>query len=448
MNKRVIIIYEHKLRELESSIMLQIYLNKIGLKCEILHLSNRPRFKDLFFKPRVVLLPSFYSEGHVKFLKNKFFRNCIILNLRYEQLYSSWIDESNFQFNYSFLNNIYNIAWGDYTQQRLIKAGLSNEFILKFGHINLDLCKQPFLDNYFYDKKFLATKYDLNIKKKWILFVSSFGIEENSDKAYKNYLANLKLQNIDDLSIISSSSKKSILVWLLRILNDNNHQIIYRPHPSEMSDKNLLEISQKNHNFKIVEELNIKQWFKECDYVFSWMSTSSLEAQLINKDVYILRPEYIPEKYENIMYYNSESITRYDEIQSVISAGGCSKKFHFNYSLFYDFNNNYTFLSIGNLVKNMIVKPGNYKFYKLRYSLIDLKHLLNIFISQIINYIFIYYRFRLSWIIPIKKNQIMNIENFKKNTRDIISVSEYRTVKGRLENIINKILEDDYTKFT
>ena len=55
-------------------------------------------------------------------------------------------------------------------------------------------------------------------------------------------------------------------------------EYVYRPHPSELANKQLDFIIEKYSNFHVISDLNIKQWIKVADQVNTWNSTAISEV--------------------------------------------------------------------------------------------------------------------------------------------------------------------------
>lgn len=312
----VLLVYEHKVREIETIIALKLLLEKKGLSVDIIWVRDYKRFKYFFYnKPKLIVTPYLYSNKEVYDTVISICGNMNkVLNLQWEQIFNGKSTDTT--------NNPKEIAkyashicWGDSSYNRLKSTGVQNLFLT--GAPQLDFLK-PAFDDYFFSKEQLAKKYHLDIRKKWILFISSFSYYNLSD-CELDEIQSFADFNVYDFRTLTIKTKDEVIEWFKKFLSEHQDcQIIYRPHPAETNDEYLNNITNDNNAFRIISEESVKQWIKVSDVVLNWYSTSGVESYFAGKENYFLRPYTLSDDIEYKMYINSPKIKNYEEMVKVI----------------------------------------------------------------------------------------------------------------------------------
>ena len=68
------------------------------------------------------------------------------------------------------------------------------------------------------------------------------------------------------------------------------------------------------NNFKVISELNIKQWILVSDIVTTWFSTSAGEVYATEKPLVVIRPLPFPHEYDVPFYYDAHCVSIYEEL--------------------------------------------------------------------------------------------------------------------------------------
>jgi len=327
MKKKIdfLLCYEHKNREYESLVLLKHELEKRGYtvmyRCLYENsVLNYPQFKNI--KPRCVIVPAAYDEKILEcFCFNIVGYIGKIINLQWEQILTveEEYDINAYHNPKGMAKNVVHLCWGNKTKERLIRAGVEDNNIFVTGPIHLDALR---LENRrcLFSKKELAQKYKLDINKKWILFISSFGFCD-LDERMKSYIISCYGDDYVNYFIdYSIKSRQKILEWLKQLVNDNNsYQVIYRPHPDEIKvDNELVEIQKFVKNFFIIKDLPIKHWIYSSDIVLNWFSTSKADSVFLGKPDIVLRPYKIRDKDEVSIMKGEKFCTTYDDLKSSI----------------------------------------------------------------------------------------------------------------------------------
>jgi len=109
------------------------------------------------------------------------------------------------------------------------------------------------------------------------------------------------------------------LQWLTKMLSEmQNMDFIYRPHPDETKDEDLLELERIYSNFHIISAYSVKQWILQCDKAMLWYSTAAAEIAFAEKGFAILRPIAIPEEYDISIYRGAKFIQDIDSLRQFL----------------------------------------------------------------------------------------------------------------------------------
>jgi len=122
--------------------------------------------------------------------------------------------------------------------------------------------------------------------------------------------------NLEDFREIHTNSRDKILDWFKKILEKDTENIfIYRPHPDELNLDTVMELEAQYPNFKIIRYSAVKDWIEASDNIYSWYSTSVVEAHFLDKPYSILRPLVLPESFDSVLLKHANFITAYDEFE-------------------------------------------------------------------------------------------------------------------------------------
>ena len=286
-----LILYEHKNREIDGLFLIKEELNKRGFSVGYEHID-----KLVPKNSSVVITPYLYNDLDLYLIYKICGKNQKVISLRYEQVYSNEIENqiNGFPYPAGEAKKVYHLCWGIEHRNKLISCGVREDKALVTGSVELDMLKWQGM---YKSKRDIAKMYNLDLNKKWILFISSFsytGLDKEEIEKYSKQ-AGSDISSFVDFSI---KSKKVVLEWLTKILEYNNIEIIYRPHPSERQDNNIIDIQNNYKNFHIINNEVISQWIKVSDKVYNWYSTSAVQVAILDKGFNLLRPIKIPDSLE------------------------------------------------------------------------------------------------------------------------------------------------------
>ncbi len=311
-----LICYEHINREIENDALIKHELEKKGYSCKIikydgpgiyLHSKTQNRAK-------VVVTPWLrYNENVYHFLKLSSKPHKLV-NLQWEQVYAQAGINNGLVSTTGESLKAYHLCWGNHSRQRLIEAGVEPENAIVTGAVQMDYGFPQFA-KYFRTKEFMAEKFNLDLNKRWILYISSFGFA-NYNKEDLDALKSRFGQYIYDLANLHETSQSDMLRWIERLLSEYDCEFIYRPHPSEKNlCLNLERMERECRGFHIISEYSVKQWSSICEKVNLWISTSNAELLSMGVDYGIIRPDPVPAEFEVESMREEAFICSYEEFK-------------------------------------------------------------------------------------------------------------------------------------
>ncbi|MBQ2982955.1 MAG: hypothetical protein IJD58_12700 [Lachnospiraceae bacterium] len=437
-----LILYEGKARELISVILLATELENRGYTVSIQNSFSHQIKRKQKLDAEVIIVPFLYSDYELyEYVYRVCGENQKIINLRWEQVYSI-NDECNmdyFGYPKNQAKKVYHMCWSEYLRELLIKSGVDESKAINVGPIQMDVFSDKFRD-YFLDRDEMANKYNIDSSKKWNIFISSFSYATLSKKEINSYQENVSntAAYFADMSI---KSKHEILVWIERQLK-NGDIWIYRPHPAERDDNDIIELQEKYDNFCVIREEDIKQWLIVVDRVFNWRSTCLADAYFAKKETYILRPIKISDRDETGVMNNVEMIESYEKFAEIFN-DIIVKDVYRNVSNYYQKHDKYSYLLISDICE---------KIYKneLPSCAIDYKKILDSlnkktkFKNTSLYYCYIAFVIKCSSLsqnnilFKILKNKIRLLNN---NIRNIVDKEEIHKIMDRFKEMMcnNKI---------
>ena len=310
----IVIRYEHKVRELESIMLIKIEMERRGYS--VAFTANYDYKNKAQYEPRVIVSPAIYNDEQFLGDITQYGLNKKIANLLWEQVMGIAEEESP-----TGAHNVYGtgqkaitFCWGKKSHHRLVAAGMSKENAKVVGQINTDLLRNPFT-KLLATKEQLGAQYGVNPNVRWNLFISSFAyceLDEIQKDLIKKVYGDKYFEEFTDLSI---KSRKALFSWFEAILEKYPDDVlIYRPHPDEMAKSiELKTLADRFPNFYVIADLSLKHWCHAADKVYNWYSTGMIDAVVLNKPCRILRPYFISDKYDYRLFYTADHIKKLDD---------------------------------------------------------------------------------------------------------------------------------------
>ncbi|MBO4396697.1 MAG: hypothetical protein J5819_10185 [Eubacterium sp.] len=317
-----LIVFEHSVRELESVLWLKIELERRGLTSEVVQYAWNEGPSRLRYRPKVLIVPWCYDDVDYDYFstyKGGFNdESFVLINLHSEQL----TNENGIKFMTSSgkSKDVYHFVWGEYYKEILERNKVDPKLIYKTGSCRLDLFKKEY-SSLSKSKKELADLFKLDYEKRWIILVGNFGI--NPLEQINNSLEDRGVEIDNECKSIVKNSYLKIIDWYKKACENDSVEreceLIYRPHPSESLTSNIRELSDEYSCFHIIPDYSIRDWFVNADVVYSWTSTSSVEAAVAGVPVYSLRPYEMPDRMKVTLLESVKAIkNEQDFVDSIV----------------------------------------------------------------------------------------------------------------------------------
>lgn len=327
----LLICYEHKAREYLYYSLIKYEMQRRGYSVKMCHYSFRNHWiYQIFSKPRVVMGP--WGHNNVMFpgeYENTMVDWCMdtlrgranyYINMQMEQVFRS--DKAKGNVNLNTQENTFNICWGTLRKQQLLEMGFREDRLLLTGAVHLD-CLRPEMKGLYREKSEIAQTYQLDVHKKWVLFISGFVFASKSINMMKKE-ANQLIHSGVDMSVedilrdreVSVLSQYVIMDWIEKYLSEHDIIFIYRPHPGEFETECVKRVHKKYpYNFYFVREEPIQQWITVSDFVMLWNSTAIAEVFTAQKKCCIVQPFPLSSNLEPPLMDDGHLIENFDEFK-------------------------------------------------------------------------------------------------------------------------------------
>ncbi|WP_295916160.1 hypothetical protein [uncultured Anaerovibrio sp.] len=442
-----LIFYEVKNREFENIVLLRNELVRRKYNVEYVSFFERHdcrvinNFKN---RVRVAVMPSLYHTKEVIDIVYKIAGKVdYIVNLRWEQVFrnATEINMNYYAYPTGVARGAIHCCWGERAKNLLIQAGVKKDNLVVTGAITLDFLRKDF-DGYYLSKSKLFEKYNITDDKPVILFVSSFSFSTMSKRDFNGYLSTIineeEKNRLVNFVKVEERSREKIHQWLIELNDTLDCTIIYRPHPVEVYGDGIEKL-QQNGIFVIRDE-NIKQWFKCCDQVYMWYSTSAAEAYAANVKFAILRPEQIPDGEDLPIYKNVKFIDNYELFSKVVKNNALIEGHTINMDSMNDY---YSITELPAYIRTAQLLSEVYsgdKCPKFSWEGIDTKYFLCLFVEEIVDFCrkmivdMLYVLLKKNILFGFVKRKICN--RLKKREdfylRRLISVVEFESMQTKL----------------
>lgn len=315
-------IYEVRNREIDSICLLGAYLESKGYSIQYVNSWDSLYHWHEQYRAKVLVLSAAYDDGTYDYFTSHAAAFKKAVNLQWEQVLANNIVFSTGKNSWDFSGiglKTRHICWGQENRRYLHdRYGVDYSCLKVCGYIPLDFYRDEFRKTEI-GRDRLFKKYDLDPKKKTILFISSFtsvGLPESelaigTDEKKK---AENRLQ---------SESQMIILNWMEKFLEKcPQYQVVYRPHPAEADNPLIIEKAGKLKGLHFVSQDSVRAWIMNCDILCNWVSTAMIELYMSGKKTLLLRPVTVPFMFEMPIFKEGrfQAITTYEEFEQAILA--------------------------------------------------------------------------------------------------------------------------------
>ena len=316
----IIVFYEHIARELD------------GCKSIINELENNYNVKAFNYsiifeyykalkiakktKIDMIIMPWLYSEKDYELVVPFVDLNpeVVIVNLHHEQIGSMISERLLIPKDETSKNSVIHLVWSEFFKELLIKSGVNEDLIFVTGNIRTDSIPKEIESET--DRKQYGDLYDLDVKKKWILYSENrdwvWGNRENMEKVFlKSGCSKEDFENFFRESLASINKT----IENIRSLEDDffdSYEVIYRPHPGTKINNDI------DSRIKILNKGSIYQWLKVVDANVVSGSTTIFESDLCGVPSFVDVSFFMNERFQAYGIYDYPKIRDFRELSQIL----------------------------------------------------------------------------------------------------------------------------------
>ncbi len=428
---KITIVIELYKREMVSVLLLKIELEKRGYQVEI-----KRKSEDISISAcDMLIIPNGYRTSG--YLDYRYRFNCVsgkMMNLQWEQLSSRYEEKNNKWTSEGEAKKLVYLCWGENRIKQLSEVGVKKKNLEIVGPIHTDVMREQF-DYVWYSRNEISKCYNIDKTKNWLLFISSLtfasqkSVFMNSAKKLIDYI------DYNERQVTEEKTQKEIINWLIKACaDDDNLIVIYRPHPTEVNSPALEKARRSGGDrFRIISDLDLKQWIKVSNVLLLWNSTSAIECCMSGKKCIILRPYELNKNEEYILYDDAVMAKTYSEF--------CEQLYNDMHEFpikknmldeYYDIKNEPTYIRICNIVEK-VLRDDSYKHYEKKFHIKRMVYLvrrgiiLKLFFKWVYCFLFKHIGFKIRnnkirerFFVDSWENSVVERENAKKMERLIV----------------------------
>jgi surface carbohydrate biosynthesis protein len=322
--KRIDVLWliEHIAREMDVACAVKCLAEaRYGLGIEIRHIYLHASENMEKYQPKVVALPFLYNAKDLAI--DDYVRrwpSSIFFDLAWEEIFYKGHLKMKAPADDFSRHMVIHQAWGDFFKRYLVQNGVEESNVFLNGNPAYQLYQNPY-NNYYKDKNWLAEKYGLDNKKRWII------IPENYRWAFINDgTINWRVSQGADRNELLGMCEfaRDSLYYLLKWCNETAKQgqleIIFRPKPvtmlTEMESffkERVAELRSAGLHF--IKGESVREWILASDVVISSFSTTLIEAAIAGRPAYMVEPLPISESFSADWYEHVPRIRNETEFQ-------------------------------------------------------------------------------------------------------------------------------------
>lgn len=320
-----LMIYEHKVRELENMCLIKYELERRGYKVVIKHIEDEEALDAVkpIYHAKVVITMACYQNASLEWHTKDFVAFDKVIDMQWENIVYPKDERAGVFKNYTGIGReVVRVSWGEANKRRLLKAAHMEERNIKVvGHVGMDFLRDQ-LKGYYLSREELFSQYDLPVDKKVLLFASPF----YADNLSEQYIAGMCRKHGEDWRdyyAFMMKSEQKVLEWMEKLCSSRDDiVVIYRPHPGHIGE-HMSEVEARCANFRVISELSVKQWILACDLIYTGNSSTIVEAFFAGKMCYLLFPYDVTDGYELKLISEGEKIKDYEGFyQSAVEESG------------------------------------------------------------------------------------------------------------------------------
>lgn len=322
---RVILFFQHRVRELQACEQLARELDSRGVTASIYNIDFELATAALSVRRRgadAIVLPWLYHQQNYELLAPFLSANpdIVIINVHQEQLGSPVSIRVLLPKGDAAKNSALHYVWGDAFKNALINSGVAPHLIRVTGSMRNDFSLESL-----HTKQVLAERYHLDPAKRWILIAESRGWVLSDSPAFR---ADFVRQGYtpteaEEFADVTKRSLEATVAELdaLEAGFLPDCEIIYRPHPGTLSN------TFENPRIRVITEEGIHHWLANIDLICVWNSTTIYEAEMHGVPGVAWSPVPNPPQHAVVGLERFPQITHFTEVADLLATDPKSTRF-------------------------------------------------------------------------------------------------------------------------
>lgn len=359
-----IILYQHRVRELQSCERLARELEKRGFRTSVLNIDwemGRACWLAARAKIDLVVTPWMYVESNYEHMY-PFVRSnpdVVIVNLHQEQIGSQVSSRFLIPKGQAAKESVFHFTWGSAFAQALRDCGVPDELIRVTGNLRNDDMRAPLLS-----REDLAAQFGLDADKKWLLFAESRGWVYTYNSLYEaGFLRQCYTrQELEEFKSVTQESLDRTIEQFEALETSffSDAELIYRPHPGTLPP------TLTNSSVRVIADHGIGDWLAAIDFIAVWGSTTIYEAEIVGVPGVVFEPVPNPPKYQTAGLHAFPVIEQFTEVKDLMNSPGLPRSK--NYLPFYGEADGHATERVADACAAVVADPGSYRATPVRLS--------------------------------------------------------------------------------
>lgn len=323
-NIDILILYEHVDRELDVACIIRCLAEaRHGLRVKIIQHplgALRPDAEMLWLNPRLVVLPHCYrSAVYAPYLLD--WPNAIYFSLMWEQIFYRGNSIAKIPQGPFSLNHVMHQAWGEFSANYLMAAGVPRKNIFTNSHPAYALYAEPYR-RFYADRAELAQRYRLDLDRRWVFFPENYNWAFYTERTLSEFIGlGQKAEDVYAMRDFARASFAETMRWCQALARRSDVEIIVRPRPATRLDdfKSTVRqiVPELPEHLHVIKDESVREWILASDLTVSSHSTSLIEAAVAEKPAYMLVPLPIPHPLVMTWHELTPQLTSQAEFEAV-----------------------------------------------------------------------------------------------------------------------------------
>lgn len=296
----ILILVEHVAREMDVACAVAAHLRRRhGVSVRVRNIYQHAGECLREFEPAVVAHPFLYFAKGALATQDYIaaWPQAAHCNLAWEQLFYGAHQKVKAPGDEFARKNVLHHAWGDFSREFLVSAGVAPDNVFLNGNPALGLYAEPYR-RFFPDRRTLAARYGLDPQRRWIFVPENYRWGFLSDGKL-DFLASLGADRgeMEGLRRFCLDSLAELFDWLSRL--SPRAEVVFRPRPATGMEAVRAFCRQRlggvPRGVRLIKEGSVREWVLAADVTASALSTTLIEAAVAGKSIAVAEPLPLPE---------------------------------------------------------------------------------------------------------------------------------------------------------